>query len=281
MNLKVIAAAAALLASQSFAIIGIGGHYAPGFGTKMKAADPLPVTEDKSVLLSHGGFSGTMQGFGFKLWVDILPIIDVEATVNFQFGSYDASLFVNSEKSVQEIPLEVELGGTPFGKANPKFVAMNGDLSITYPITSLPIIRPYIGGGVTYYLNSFVLNQKFTSSIVEGVKQGVDDLAKAYGEVADAKLNGESEEVVNQKLQAANTQASAIGENMKKDIQTKALDEGLNTSIGGHVLVGMRAKLPIIPIAAYANFKYYFGGDYPSEVDPGNTTVEVGVGLAI
>lgn len=281
MNLKVIAAAAALLASQSFAIIGIGGHYAPGFGTKMKAADPLPVTEDKSVLLSHGGFSGTMQGFGFKLWVDILPIIDVEATVNFQFGSYDASLFVNSEKSVQEIPLEVELGGTPFGKANPKFVAMNGDLSITYPITSLPIIRPYIGGGVTYYLNSFVLNQKFTSSIVEGVKQGVDDLAKAYGEVADAKLNGESEEVVNQKLQAANTQASAIGENMKKDIQTKALDEGLNTSIGGHVLVGMRAKLPIIPIAAYANFKYYFGGDYPSEVDPGNMTVEVGVGLAI
>lgn len=246
-----------------------------------KPADIAKIDDNTGISLQHGGFDGTMQGFGFKLWVDILPIIDVEATVNFQFGSYDASLFVNSEKSVQEIPLEVELGGTPFGKANPKFVAMNGDLSITYPITSLPIIRPYIGGGVTYYLNSFVLNQKFTSSIVEGVKQGVDDLAKAYGEVADAKLNGESEEVVNQKLQAANTQASAIGENMKKDIQTKALDEGLNTSIGGHVLVGMRAKLPIIPIAAYANFKYYFGGDYPSEVDPGNMTVEVGVGLAI
>ena len=60
-----------------------------------------------------------------------------------------------------------------------------------------------------------------------------------------------------------------------------AIAEGLNTSIGGHILVGLRAKLPIIPIAAYGNFKYYIGGDYPSEIDAGNMTVEVGVGLAI
>ena len=38
MNYKVLVAAAALLASQSFAIIGIGAHYAPGLGTKMSAA---------------------------------------------------------------------------------------------------------------------------------------------------------------------------------------------------------------------------------------------------
>ena len=73
----------------------------------------------------------------------------------------------------------------------------------------------------------------------------------------------------------------AKGQEMKAQIQDKALDEGLNTSIGGHILVGLRAKLPIIPIAAYGNFKYYIGGDYPSEVDPGNMTVELGVGLAI
>ena len=35
MNFKALVAAGALLATQSFAIIGIGGHYAPGFGTKM------------------------------------------------------------------------------------------------------------------------------------------------------------------------------------------------------------------------------------------------------
>ena len=266
MNFKALIAAGALLATQSFAIVGLGFHYAPGFGTKMKAAEPATIAD--KVLLSHDGFDGTMQGFGFKAWVDILPIIDIEATLNIQFGSYDASLWVENpaDGSVSEIPLEIELGGTPFGKANPKFVAMTGDLSITYPITFLPIIRPYIGGGLSYHLNSFVLNQKFATSFIQ--PNTLDEVAKI---VTDPEMDNETKA---QLLQGK-------GEEMKTQIQDKALDEGLNTSIGGHILVGTRAKLPIIPIAAYANFKYYIGGDYPDEIDAGNMTVELGIGLAI
>jgi len=266
MNFKALIAAGALLATQSFAIVGLGFHYAPGFGTKMKAAEPATIAD--KVLLSHDGFDGTMQGFGFKAWVDILPIIDIEATLNIQFGSYDASLWVENpaDESVSEIPLEIELGGTPFGKANPKFVAMTGDLSITYPITFLPIIRPYIGGGLSYHLNSFVLNQKFATSFIQ--PNTLDEVAKI---VTDPETDNETKA---QLLQGK-------GEEMKTQIQDKALDEGLNTSIGGHILVGTRAKLPIIPIAAYANFKYYIGGDYPDEIDAGNMTVELGIGLAI
>ena len=271
MNIKALLAAGALLATQSFAIIGIGGHYAPGFGTKMSGMDETaPVTQDGSVLLKHGGFDGTMQGFGFKLWVDILPIIDIEATMNFQFGSYDASLYVQDVTGqYTEVPLEIELGGTPFGKANPKFVAMTGDLSITYPITFIPIIRPYIGGGLSYHLNSFVLNQEFVSKVVDGTTQTlIQELAAIDATDPNA-------------VAAAQEKAQQLGEAMKKNVQDAALDESLNTSIGGHILVGLRAKLPIIPIAAYGNFKYYFGGDYPSEVDAGNMTVELGVGLAL
>ncbi len=266
MNFKALIAAGALLATQSFAIVGLGFHYAPGFGTKMKAAEPATIAD--KVLLSHEGFDGTMQGFGFKAWVDILPIIDIEATLNIQFGSYDASLWVENpaDGSVSEIPLEIELGGTPFGKANPKFVAMTGDLSITYPITFLPIIRPYIGGGLSYHLNSFVLNQKFATSFIQ--PNTLDEVAKI---VTDPETDNETKA---QLLQGK-------GEEMKTQIQDKALDEGLKTSIGGHILVGTRAKLPIIPIAAYANFKYYIGGDYPDEIDAGNMTVELGIGLAI
>ncbi|OWV09186.1 hypothetical protein [Fibrobacter sp. UWB5] len=266
MNLKALVAAGALLATQSFAIVGVGFHYAPGFGTKMKAAEPAPIANN--INLSHDGFDGMMQGFGFKAWIDLLPVIDIEATLNIQFGSYDASLWVDNpaDGTVNEIPLEIELGGTPFGKANPKFVAMTGDLSITYPITTLPIIRPYIGGGLSYHLNSFVLNQKFASSFIQ--PSTFDEVAAI---VLDQTMDNDAK---SQALQAK-------GQEMKAQIQDKALDEGLNTSIGGHILVGLRAKLPIIPIAAYGNFKYYIGGDYPSEVDPGNMTVELGVGLAI
>ena len=270
MNFKVFAAAAALLASQSFAIIGIGAHYAPGFGTSMDAGKKGEVAPN--INFDHQGFDETMQGFGFKLWIDLLPIIDIEGTFNVQFGSYDASLYVvnPADNSETEIPLEIELGGTPFGKANPKFVSMNGDVSITYPITSLPIIRPYIGGGMTVFANSFVLNNSFVSGLIDDPA-----IAKMIQDIA--AMDGVDPEMVQQK--AADLQA--LGETLKQRVQKQALDEGVKTSIGGHALVGFRLKLPIIPIAAYCNFKYYFGGDYPDEIDAGHMTLEVGGGLAI
>ncbi len=272
MNFKIIAVAAALLATQSFAIIGIGAHYAPGFGTSMKAGPKAVVSKNSNdISFSHEGFDETMQGFGFKLWIDLLPIIDIEGTFNIQFGSYDASLYVKNPTSgaENEIPLEIELGGTPFAKANPKYVAMNGDLSITYPITSLPVIRPYIGGGLTVFANSFVLNQAYVSSLVD------DPTITAM--LQEAVANGADPALAQQqadKLQAA-------GEALKQRVQEKAAKESIKTSIGGHALVGFRLKLPIIPIAAYCNFKYYFGGEYPEEIDPGHMTLEVGGGLAI
>ena len=263
MNFKVILAAAALLATQSFAIIGIGGHYAPGFGTKMKGAGKAEVA--KGIDFSHEGFDGTMQGFGFKLWIDLLPIFDIEATYNIQFGSYDAALYVDGV--AEPLPLEIELAGTPFGKANPKFVASGLDVSITYPLTFIPVLRPYIGGGVTYHLNTFVLNQGFVQGII-------DDPAIAEMIKNAANRDGIDPAALQQKLED-------LGQTLKQRVQDKAMDEGLKTSIGGHALVGVRAKLPLIPIAAYCNFKYYFGGDYPKEVDAGNMTLEVGGGFAL
>ena len=286
MNFKVLLAAGALLATQSFAIIGIGAHYAPNFGTKMtglgadKVANRVSVSDGGEVQLWHGGFDEMMQGFGFKVWVDILPIIDVEATFNIQFGSYDATLFVVKDPmaiisgdipsdAYKQIDLEIELGGTPFGKANPKFVQMTGDLSITYPITFIPIIRPYIGGGLTYYMNTFILNQPFTKKVV----------GDTYKAMVDEVLSDPLALVTNPS--ASTDISNRLSDAMVESLQDAALEEGLKTSIGGHVLVGVRAKLPIIPIAAYANFKYYFGGDFPEEIDPGHMTAEVGVGFAL
>ena len=305
MKFKTLLAASALLATQSFVIVGVGGHYAPSFGTKMKAMDaPAKVTDDGSVLVKHEGFSGTMQGFGFKAWVDILPIIDIEATLNIQFGSYDASLYVANTDAFakvlveggnvdetnlelyKEIPLKVELGGVPFAEANPKFVHMNGDLSITYPFTFLPIIRPYIGGGITYNLNTFILNQSFTYGVVNNlyttVLQGMrDEMAAAAEQALADPLNAANILAAQDPAQMAERLTQRIQNDAVDNIKDKALEEGLTKSIGGHVLVGVRAKLPIIPIAAYANFKYYIGGDYPTEVDPGNMVVEIGGGFAL
>ena len=69
MNCKIILATAALLATQSFAIIGIGAHYSPLFGNTLKPEGKGVVTDDIS--FSHEGYEGTMQGFGFKLWIEV------------------------------------------------------------------------------------------------------------------------------------------------------------------------------------------------------------------
>lgn len=266
MNLKVLAAAAALCVSQSFAIIGLGFHYAPNFGTKLDATTPKEVMKLEkevegeklslgNVLYAHGSFEN-MQGFGVKLWLDFLPIFDIEATYNIQFGSYDASLLMYGPDGslVKNQKVELEFDGVPFGKANPKFVAMNGDLSVTYPLTFIPVIRPYIGGGFTYYLSTPIMSERFVE--------------KFMGVGGSALLNAD-QMTPEQAKQLANDLSNALN------------DEGLNTGIGGHVLLGLRAKLPAIPIAVYCNGKYYFGGDFDDEVDMGRIVLEAGVGLAI
>ena len=254
MNFKLIFAAAALLATQSFAIAGIGAHYTPAVGTTLKEAQRADIKgTDGKIGFSHGSFD-YIQGFGFKAWVDILPFIDIEATFNIQFASYNAALWVGEGEDARKIPLEIELGGTPFAKATPKYIAMNADLSVTKPF-SIPLfpIRPYVGGGLTIHWNTFVLNKAF----VEGV------FDKAF---ADGSYPADENELVNA---------------LKSKVVDYAKDEGLNKSIGIHLLAGVRFKLPIIPIAAYANVKCYLGGDYDSDIDAGNFAFEIGGGFAL
>ena len=254
MNFKLIFAAAALLATQSFAIAGIGAHYTPSVGTTLKEAQRAEIKgTDGKIGFSHGSFD-YIQGFGFKAWVDILPFVDIEATFNIQFASYNAALWVGDGENARKIPLEIELGGTPFAKATPKYVGMNADLSVTKPF-SIPLfpIRPYVGGGLTIHWNTFVLNKAF----VEGV------FDKAF---ADGNYPADENELVNA---------------LKSKVVDYAKDEGLKKSIGIHLLAGVRFKLPIIPIAAYANVKCYLGGEYDSDIDAGNFAFELGGGFAL
>ena len=264
MNFKLLAAAAALCISPSFAILGIGVHYAPNFGTSLDKTSNEEIAGLSSgdlqlgkVEYRHGSFSG-MQGFGLKLWVDILPIIDIEATYNLQWGSYSSTLTVTGlDGQAIERDIELEFDGVPFGKTTPKFVAMNGDLSITYPITSLPIIRPYIGGGLTYYLSTPVMSAKFINSYMKVLE----------GELKEALVSG--------------TMTEEQAKELANKLSDKLQDDGLNTNIGGHIILGLRAKLPIIPIAAYVNGKYYFGIDYDDEIDASPFVLEAGVGFAL
>ena len=255
MNFKLIFAAAALLATQSFAIAGIGFHYSPNVGTTLKKADRsnfvINGEENKNLGFSHGEFD-YIQGFGFKAWIDILPFVDIEGTFNIQFASYNAALWAGQGDDATKIPLQIELGGTPFAKATPKYVGMNGDISVTKPF-SIPLfpIRPYVGAGITMHLNTFILNKQFVVKALEKLGEDIP------------------------------TDEKELAKELANKVVKLAKDEGLNKSVGFHLLAGVRFKLPIIPIAAYANVKCYLGGDYDADIDPGHFAFELGGGFAL
>lgn len=295
MKFKFIALAAAFLASQASAFIGFGVHYAPAFGTKLAPEGYSDVTPEKIKAISeaagglystkisyeHDGMDAAMiHGLGIKVWVDSLTIVDFEATVNLQYGSYNARIRTDVtqpnlsdptnpdliQTASNEKDLQIDLSGTPFGMATPKFVSMNGDLSVTYAFLTnvLTVVRPYVGGGLTVYMNTFVMDDDFIKELVNDEEfQNILIQESAAGATEDAEA-------------AAEKKAQMI----KDKIKQQAQKQSLNYSIGGHVLLGARVRFPYVPIAAYINGKYYFGGTFPEEISQGRIAAEAGIGLS-
>lgn len=260
-----LALATFTLSSSSFALVGFGGHYAPNMGEAFpKASENFIDTLGTKASLDRGAVKD-MAGFGVKLWIDVLPVVDVEATGNFAFGSYTSALHLQNEKAGLDTTLNIAAKMGYMGyetKATPLAFVGSGDLSVLYPFLKFPpvinMVKIYAGGGVSYKFNSAVLSKSF-------LEKAASDQIKALASAASTNGN-------------ANGNVENAGADLAKTVATQIASEGLETGVGGHVMVGARAKLPIIPIAAYANYKYYFGG-LGSPMKQGGL-LEIGGGLA-
>jgi hypothetical protein len=254
------AVAFAIFAStQAFAIIGVGAHYITNLGSLGSEKETIDVGSPSSTIRLTRAKEDVLQGLGFKLWIDALPVVDIEGTFNFTATRYSPVLKITDRVSGQstEIPLEYK-PDAPYsmffdGAAKPIYGLLSGDFSVTYPLDFLPIIRPYAGLGISYIASIPIVDKKFVEGMGPALKNIIEsnttDEAKAAGEIG-------------------------------KDL-TKALKNAeYKTGIGGHVMAGVRAKLPVIPIAAYANTKYYFGGNIDKRFTQG-AVFEIGGGFAL
>jgi hypothetical protein len=260
--------AVVFLTVQSWAIFGIGGHWSPSLGTLDGSNDSL----DMPAALDTNGFAMTfdqeginsMQGFGFKFWVDVIPFIDIEGTFNTHFGRYNSTFIISNpdpdnlgETTSREIPVKIDFE-LPFfsGEATPVFVSMVGDVSVTYPFLKLDLPLMYFqlhgGGGVSYFFSTPAMNADFAQKFLE---------------------NGGAEILADPSRLQSEEGAIQLG----KDLAKSLVDEGLNTGVGGHVVAGARFKLAIIGV--YTNVKYYFGGDADPQFSNG-IAFELGGGLA-
>jgi len=276
------AATFALFAStQAFAIFGIGAHYVMNTGS-LKGDNgliPLPLGDadpqiqdlmkDANITVTQKSASG-LQGIGFKAWIDLIPVVDIEGTLNVAATRYNTFLTIPQLKQDENgIPhrdsTTINLVYTPdapysmiFGEASPLFGVVNGDISVTYPF-DLPIIRPYIGVGFSYFASIPIVNASFANKMLNK-------------ELLDALIPADPTDPSNVDPDAAVKIQKAL---------VKALEnESYTTGMGGHIIAGLRIKPPIIPLAVYANGKYYIGGNTNKQFSQG-LVLEVGGGFAL
>jgi len=280
MRKLLFAATFALFAStQAFAIFGIGVHYVMNTGSldANKGEIPLPLSpnadqiiqelfKDSKITVNQKSASG-LQGLGFKAWIDFLPFVDIEGTLNIAATQYKTSLTIpkivetdDGGFAIKDTTInlsyspEAPYNIIPGGSVDPLFGIVNGDVSVMYPFTDIPLIRPYIGVGFSYFASIPIANASFAEKMID-------------------------KDLLNSLLDPDPENAGAAKEIEKKLIK-KLQNESYTTGMGGHIIAGFRIKPPVIPLAIYANGKYYIGGNTNSQFSQG-FVFEIGGGFAL
>ena len=244
---------AATLAVQSYALFGIGAHWDPAPGLEVKADNAVIATgavTGRSVALNEMGFTGA-QGFGGKVWLDFLPLVDLELAGNLQFGYYDVAL----TSSGTSLPVQFDLG-IPGLEGKPFFARLYGDAAVLYPFFKFPplikVIRIYAGGGLSYGAATPIVSPGFAKAAL--------DKARAAGNY-------------NPDTDSDNSRAAGI---IVDAIQNADFEKG----VGGFLQIGARVKPPFIPVAVYADLKYHVLGFNPDHVEGNGLNFELGAALA-
>jgi len=242
---------------HSHAIFGLGGHWTPAPSLSVAADSGAAFTGGgKEIGINNKGVDG-LNGFGAKLWIDVLPFIDIELAGNLQFGAYDVDMIFPSGAApgTTVVPLKFDLG-MPLAPSTPIFARATGDLAILYPFLKLPpvitIAKFYAGAGMSYGVATEVLTPEFAKKAL--------DKEKANNSSFDA--------------------ATATQDKISSVLIDAIKDEALQTGVGFFLQLGAHVKPPIIPLAIYADVKYHFLSYMPDALEGADITLELGGALA-
>jgi len=267
-----VAVFAVVAAQPSHALFGLGVSYGRNFTSVSSANDVVGTAElptylkeyaaDKNInegklYVNRDGVSGLQQA-GLKVWLD-LPLIPIEfeAASNLAWGSYKSSVLFTGANNGGGNDLVINTGmDAPFpvpglkSGETPYFSSIL-DASVRYAFLKLPPLSPlkpfkiYAGGGVSWFYASKVVSKDDVKDIFD-VSGGAVDQAAA--EAALAK---------------------------------KLEDNFYESTIGGHLLLGAQLKVPVIPLAIFADGKWYFNAATSSVASNYPFAVTAGVALAL
>jgi len=249
--------------SSVYAIAGVGFHW--GFDFSLSMDD---VTKEKVKLfpesndpvlgptldalkgydffsVSRTDWKASAINFGGKAYIDIIPFIEtIELSCNFGLWQYNGLLrYIDVtgttvtaggvEPAYKDLHLTLDKLGMPtyIGLNGTPYAKLQLDATVRKTLLDLWIIKLSGGGGFSTHLATPLL----TASLIEDV------LGKSLND--PKTLNA---------LLAGN-----LGTQVGKDIVQKIIDEAMGKPVYGmHIILGVIAKLPVIPVGIYVDGKY-------------------------
>jgi len=244
--------------SSGYAIVGAGFHWGFDFSLSMEdepgEAVNLPGLTDEIktelngnslITVSRTNWRSSALNFGGKAYIDFLPFIEaIELSCNFGLWQYDGALnyadlspdglqYIASKGKPQYKQVELTskstgldywvLEGTPYAK-------FQLDATVRKTILDLWIIKLSGGAGFSSHFSTPLLTAKLVEDAVGEKLSNVDKLPTLLSDP-----NGEIGSAIVQKI----------------------IDEALGNPVYGmHILLGIKAKLPAIPVGIYVDGKY-------------------------
>ena len=273
MKKSLLAAALAVLAAQpSHALFGFGVSYGRNFSSVSSATDVVGTAELPAYLVDYADANninaGTLtiardevsglQQLGLKTWLDLplLPI-EFEAAANVAWGSYPSMVMFTGDNSGAGNDLVINTGvDAPFpvpglkSGETPYFSSIL-DASVRYPFLKLPPLSPlkpfklYVGGGVSWFYSSKVVSK--------------DDVTEIFNVSGGGVEKSSAEAYLSKKLE----------------------DDFYESTFGGHLLLGAQFKVPVLPIAIFADGKWYINAASSDAASKYPFAVSVGAGFAL
>lgn len=245
-----IAALGLLAATPSHALLGLGVSYGHNFadvksenstlsyddlpsylqGYAASFTDNTDYKTDSVLTLSRAKVSG-LQQIGVKAWIDI-PFTDLSVDIgsNVAWGSYKS--IVRYDDGVNKFNVDAGLNtGFPIwgiGKGETPYINLLNDLTLRYTFLKLPPLSPLkplrisAGAGVTLVYGTRVVGKDDIKDIFDG-----------------------------------SNAAGLTSEQLQKKLSDKISDNLYTTTWGGHLDLNILFKVPVLPIAIYADGKWY------------------------
>ena len=156
------------LINYSYAILGIGGYYELN-NAKIKSGESNLTLSNGDELIVKNGSSSTFSGGGVVIWIDAIPIIDIEVSAHIKYMTYKSEIGLSSSNTFSDLGLDF-FDGLPLFPSKTVFGEFNGDVSILYPLITIPpilkILKFYVGGGLSYGIFTRVFDKDFISDAI-------------------------------------------------------------------------------------------------------------------